>query len=305
VVPLKLLTIGYIQPIEGFENRLKLEFDLLKEEGLQATLKKHHKGNAVYYYCYVDDEVLLKENNFNESRKAYFSCVANALSDIIINYWEPKLIKRIIKDNYFYFNKAEQIKIYDFALNMLNYNELSGKHDLSYQIRRKALVLHKILEYLFKNSTIIIDGFVNFRLKDYIEQLEESVDKAIDEYLMDKEYREFIKLLRHFVDLQEPKRDVVNIVFHKTQIVLIDEDCKYIENDTTIDLIAKENPEVNMDDIVVSTLINIAPRRIIIHGFSGKDKTEVVNTLYNIFEGRIDFCHNCDICIKSNPFTKK
>ena len=52
-------------------------------------------------------------------------------------------------------------------------------------------------------------------MKDYIEQLEESVDKAIDEYLMDKEYREFIKLLRHFVDLQEPKRDVVNIVFHK------------------------------------------------------------------------------------------
>jgi putative sporulation protein YtxC len=104
---------------------------------------------------------------------------------------------------------------------------------------------------------------------------------------MDKEYREFIKLLRHFVDLQEPKRDLVNVVFHKTEIVLIDEDCKYIENDTTIDLIAKENPEVNMDDIVVSTLINIAPRRIItIHGFSGKEKREVVNALYNIFEGQ-------------------
>jgi hypothetical protein len=28
--PVRLLSIGYIQPIEGFEDRLKLEFDLIK-----------------------------------------------------------------------------------------------------------------------------------------------------------------------------------------------------------------------------------------------------------------------------------
>ena len=305
MVSVRLLSIGYIEPIEGFEDRLKLEFDILNEEGFKITLKKSCNGNTVFFYCHVDDEIILKENYYDKLRQVFIDCVANALSDIVINHWEPVLIKRIIRENYFYFNKAEQNRIYDFTRDILNYNERSGKHDISYQIKRKTFILHKIMEYLGNSSIIILDGFVNFRLKKYMEQLEETVDVAIDEYLMDKEYREFIKLLRHFVDLQEPKRDLVNVVFHNTEIILMDENFKFIEKDTSLDLIAKENPEVNMDDIIVSTLINIAPRRITIHGFTGKEKREVVNALYNIFEGRINFCHHCEICLKSKPFTTK
>lgn len=305
MVSVRLLSIGSIEPIEGFEDRLKLEFDLLKEEGLKITLKKACRGNTTFFYCYVDDDIILKENYYDKLRKMFVNCVSNALSDVVINHWEPIIIKRIIKENYFYFNKAEQNRIYDFTRDVLNYNEISGKHDISYQIKRKTFVLHKIQEFLCNSSIIIVDGFVNFRLKGYIEQLEESVDVAIDEYLMDKEYREFIKLLRHFVDLQEPKKDLVNVVFHNTEILLMDENCKFIEKDSSLDLIAKENPEVNMDDIVVSTLINIAPRRITIHGFTGKEKREVANALYNIFEGRVSFCHHCEICLKSKPITTK
>jgi putative sporulation protein YtxC len=305
VVSVRLLSIGSIEPIEGFEDRLKLEFDLLKEEGFKITLKKTCKDKTVFFYCHVDDDIILKENYYDKLRQVFVNRVANALSDIIINHWEPVLLKRIIREDYFYFNKSEQNRIYDFTRDILNYNEFGGKHDISYQIKRKTFVLHKIQEFLGNSSIIILDGFVNFRLKEYIEQLEDTVDLAIDEYLMDKEYREFINLLRHFVDLQEPKRDLVNVVFHNTEIILMDEKSKFIEKDSSLDLIAKENPEVNIDDIIVSTLINIAPRRITIHGFTGKEKREVVNALYNIFEGRISFCNHCDICLKSKPFTTK
>ncbi len=40
MVSVRLLSIGYIEPIEGFEDRLKLEFDILNEEGFKITLKK-------------------------------------------------------------------------------------------------------------------------------------------------------------------------------------------------------------------------------------------------------------------------
>jgi len=305
VVRVKLLTIGVIEPIDGFDDRLKLEFDLLREEGLGINYRKATKDNIRFYYCYVDDDILLKANNFDKLKQRFISCVANALSDIIINHWEPILIRRIIKENYFYFNRTEQNKIYEFAKALLNYNEVSGKYDISFQIKRKTFVLHRIQEFLSSNSLIILDGFVNFRLKEYIMQLEDSVDLAIDEFLMDKEYREFIKLLRHFVDLQEPKRDLVNVVFTSNQIILMDENLNFIERDSSLDLIAKENPDVNMDDITVSTLINIAPRRITIHGYNGSEKREVANALYNIFEGRVSFCNHCDICVKSESFTKK
>jgi len=302
---LRLLTIAFIEPIDGFEDRLKLEFNLLKEDGLEITYKKAMKDNITFYHCYIDDEFLLKEDNFGKIKQKFITCIANVLSDIIINYWEPELIRRIIKENYFYFDKDEQVKIFDFAYSILNYNEMSGKHDISYQIRRKNFVLHKIQEFLSNSGLIILDGFVNFRLKEYIRQLEDSVDIAIDEFLMDKEYKEFIKLLRHFVDLQEPKRDLVNVVFCNNKIILMDENFNYIERDSSLDSIAKENPDVNMDDITVSTLINIAPRRITIHGFNGKEKREVANALYNIFEGRVRFCNHCELCINSKSFTKK
>lgn len=71
-------------------------------------------------------------------------------------------------------------------------------------------------------------------------QLEDSVDIAIDEYLMDKEYNEFIKLLRHFVDLQEPKRDLVNVVFSNHKIILMDENLNYIERDSSLTLLPRK-----------------------------------------------------------------
>lgn len=267
---MQLLSIGIIQPVDGFEDRLKLEFDILKDEGLEITLKKSGKSSATYYYCHVNDDMLLK-GNYQDLKNMFFHCVANAVSDIVINFWEPRLIKKIIKDNYFYFNANEQNRIYEFTEDVLNFNENCGKQNLFYQIKRKTFVLHKIMDFLNTSGIIILDGFINFRLKDYIEQLEEAVDKAIDEYLMDKEYREFIKLLRYFVDLQEPKKDMVNVLLRGGEFFLLDEQMNLIEKDEGINMIARENPDVNVDDILVSTLINMAPRKIVIHGFKGRD----------------------------------
>ena len=59
---------------------------------------------------------------------------------------------------------------------------------------------------------IIIDGFVNFRLTDYIKELGDIADKAVEEYIAEREYNEFIKLLRYFVEIQESKLDTINII---------------------------------------------------------------------------------------------
>jgi len=301
----RILSIGSIKPVEGFEDRLKLEFDILSKKGFNVTLKKNYKGNAVFFYCYIEDEIILKENHYKIMRQTFVNSIANALSDIVMDYWEPILIKKIIRDNCFYFNEIEQNRIYDFTLDIANCGELNLTQDTSSKIKRKICVVHKIREYLADNNIIMLDGFIDFRLREYMEQLEELVDTAIDEYLIDREYKEFIDLLRYFVDLQEPKRDLVNVVFCNTKIILMDEDSKFIENDLSLDLLAQENDEVSTDDIVISTLINIAPRKIIIHGFTGEDKIEVINTIYNIFEGRIHFCNSCNICLKSKPLTTK
>lgn len=291
-----LFTIGLITSIENFENRLKLEFELLKDEGIDAILKKVNKGGNLYWNCYVLDNKNCHKKSSEEVMEIFLCCIANALSDIIINFFEPKLIKKIIKNDYFYFSNDEQNLLYEYTLDILNFNELEGKYDLLCQIRRKSYVLHKILNYLSENSTIILDGFVRFRLKEYIMQLEVAVDEAVNEYLTNREYQEFIWLLRYFVDLQNPRIDLVHVVFKDNKFYLFDRQINPIENDEFLESIAKENSEINIDDVMISTLINIAPKRIVIHGFKGSEKIEVINALYNIFEAKIVFCNCCDIC---------
>lgn len=301
---MKLLTIGCLEPIEGLYDRLKLEFDMLKDEKVKIQLKTANRGKAFYFFCYINDEILLK-GNYEETLQMFHYRVANALSDVIINYWEPKLIKKIIRTNYFYFNRCEQKRILHFTEDVLNFTEVGEKRGIFYQIKRKTFLLHKVMDYLRNNSTIILDGFVRFRLKDYLEQLEEAVDKAIDEYLMDKEYKEFIRLLRYFVDLQEPKRDLVNVVVKDGELLLYDDQMRTIESDYGFEQITRENPDVNSDDILVSSLINMAPRKIVIHGSGQREKNEVINALYNIFEDRVIFCNSCDICLKLKPLRTK
>ncbi len=304
MIPVLMLSIGLMKPLSGFEDRLKLEFDILKDEGLDVKVRKANKGQVTYYHCYVSDEHLLK-GNYDDFVNILLNCVANALSDIIINYCEPILIQKIIKEDYFYFSKKEQSRIYDLTQRILNFSEADGKDSIFFQIKRKDFVLHKLLEYLQENNVIVLDGFLDFRLKKYISQLENAVDDAVDEYLMEKEYNEFIKLLRYFVNLQESKRNLINIVIKNNKLFLLDDQNIMIEKDKAFDIIAKENPDINADDIIVSTLINIAPKKIIIHGFTGKEKCEVINALFNIFEGKIAFCDHCDICLNLKPLTTK
>ncbi|ADL08164.1 putative sporulation protein YtxC [Thermosediminibacter oceani] len=285
---MRFITIGVIEPIDGFEHRLRAEFETLKEKGMEAILRREKVGTSIFYHCAIEDDL--------------FTYIAEMLADLVIDFWEPKLLKRIIR-KYFYFDKNEQTAIFNFARRILNFSY--GKDKSSQNLsKRKTIVIHKILDHLNNCNTIILDGFINFRLKEYIEHLEEVVDKAIDEYLMEKEYREFINLLRFFVDLHEPKEELVHILVKNGQFLLLDRDMKPVDKDKGIDTIAKENPDLSLDDIALSILINLAPRKIIIHGYTGLEKSEVISIIYNIFEGRVYFCNNCEICLASKPKQK-
>ncbi|TYP49808.1 putative sporulation protein YtxC [Thermosediminibacter litoriperuensis] len=287
---MRFLTIGVIEPVDGFEDRLRAELDILKGKGVGVILRREKVGTSIFYNCAIDDD--------------FFTSIAEMLADVVIDFWEPKLLKRIMK-KFFYFDKNEQRSIYDFARRILNFSYRNDKKDSPCHLKRKTVLIHKILDYLNNcSNTIILDGFINFRLKEYIELLEEVVDKAIDEYLMEKEYREFINLLRFFVDLHEPKEELVHVLVRNGEFLLLDGDMKPVEKDKGIDALAKENPDLSLDDIAVSTLINVAPRKIIIHGYTGLEKSEVISIIYNIFEGRVYFCSNCEICLASKPSKK-
>jgi putative sporulation protein YtxC len=142
---------------------------------------------------------------------------------------------------------------------------------------------------------------VNFRLKDYIKDLEEIVDKAVDDFLMDREYREFIRLLRYFVEIQEPKFDTVHVVVgYDGKYILLDDSKREITNECIQEYASEiSEGEMNYDDLLVSSLITFAPRRIIIHCTGQFKNKELMETIKNVFAGRVTVCQGCETCLVS------
>ena len=155
------------------------------------------------------------------------------------------------------------------------------------------------MDYFDNSNNIILDGFVNFRLKEYIKDLKEVVDKAVDDFLMDREYKEFIRLLRYFVDIQEPKIDTVHvIVSYDNRYTLLDEKKKEITNECIQEYVNEiAEGEINYDDLLVSSLITFAPRKIIIHCTGQFRNKELMETIKNVFSGRVVICQGCDVCM--------
>lgn len=155
------------------------------------------------------------------------------------------------------------------------------------------------MEYFEHSNSVILDGFVNFRLKDYVKDLEEIVDKAVDDFLMEREYKEFIRLLRYFVDIQEPKFNVIHIIAgYDNKYILLDENKHEITNECLQEFMNDlPEGEINYDDLLVSSLITMAPRKLIIHGTKGFRNKELLETIKNVFWGKLIVCSECELCI--------
>ncbi|MFZ5989134.1 MAG: putative sporulation protein YtxC [Bacillota bacterium] len=224
--------------------------------------------------------------------------VSNILAGYIIEEYEEKLIFRIINSNYCYFNAVEKKEIQRLALSIIKNEDKNFLNSL-FQIRRRNIIIRKLLDYFQGSNTVILDGFVNFRLKDYMKDLEEIVDKAVDDFLMEREYKEFIRLLRYFVDIQEPKFNIIHVIVgYDNRYILLDESKREITNEC-IQEFMNDIPEgeINYDDLLVSSLITMAPRKVIIHGAKVFRNKELLETIKNVFWGKAIICAECELCI--------
>ena len=160
-------------------------------------------------------------------------------------------------------------------------------------------------DFLINNNKLYLKGFLTFRLKKYISELEKIVDDAVNQYLIEKEYTEFVSLLKLYVNSEESKIDLVHLVYHNEESILLDKDKNVIKTDINL-LNAKFLSDITFSssDMVLNTLLNIVPKKIYIH-LIDQEVDEFITTLELIFENRISVCRDCNICRIYHNFEKK
>ncbi|GAW92037.1 putative sporulation protein YtxC [Calderihabitans maritimus] len=288
------ISIGSAKYPDAIRHCLGTEFKHLQKQGIKVNIWHNELGEFTFLGCDIDDTGPKETLSINKV-SIFRHYIARAVADLILNQWEGSLVSRIIRNNYNYLNEEERRQIYH---RVLQYLKQADQEEVFYRFDRKSKILNKVLEYLEGNDKLIVEGFINFRLKDYLLELEQVVDQTVDEYLMEKEYKEFIRLLKYFVDVQENRVDKVHVVLKPSGVFQIyDGEENMIKNEciegVVVDLVESE---INYEDLLISALITIAPGKIVLHGNGHEKLKNTVETIENVFGEKVQHCPGCSRC---------
>lgn len=291
-----LVAIGACENAEIIKADIYEYFDKAIKEGIDIVYEDYYAGNGLFLSCGIRDKLLTRITD----KKAYEEfryILSNALADVIIEHYELRLLKKIVKSNFFYLNESERNSVIDNACKLLK-EDIMIQPGVLYRATRKNRIIKSIFEYLDSENEFNIEGFINFRLNMYINELSEILERALEIFVAEREYNEFIRLLRYFVEIQECKIKTVHLFQSKDgRYILYDENKNHISSEYFDELKSEIIDEtINYDDLLISTLITISPQKIIIHEMESFKNKELVQTIMNVFTERITVCSKCDLC---------
>lgn len=219
----------------------------------------------------------------------FLNVLCDILSNTILNFYEKAKLKEIININYFYFSDAEKKQILNICINSINNDDTVESY-----IRKEHIYI-SLLKYINNNKSFILDGFVNFRLSEYMKILDYTVDTSVNSFLIEREYFEFINLLKLYISSKNSQTDIVHLIYINNESILIDDNKNIISTKDNI-FNAKYLSDISFssNDYCLNTLLTLLPERIIIHLIDSED--EFINTLKLIFEKRVLICSGCSIC---------
>lgn len=233
-----------------------------KEFKIYSNVIIHYKGENICLFNQIITDIIL---------------------ETILKFYKEKLIRQIINYNYFYFEEYEKDIIQSNFKNVVEskeYGELDYGNNYIYEA---------VLKYIIENKSMVLDGFVTFRLKEYVTYLDNIVDIAVNKYIIEKEYNEFISLLKVYVDSKGSNSNLLYLMYVNSESIILDENRDIVSMGNNL-----YKPQYLSDisfssnDLALNTLLTLLPNRIEIHLIGEED--EFINTLKLIFEDRVCVC---------------
>lgn len=246
------------------------------------------QGSAIY--CFAAPSLI----KHKKDKPNVIRGVSEGIADYVIDEKEQKLLSDMIKQRYKHYEHDEVLSIEQYCVDVLNSYSQGNMND-GRELRHKMLA-SAFEKYMSEHALLNIDGFIQFRLPVYKTDLSDVVEYAVAEFIMDKQYQEFISLLQYFVYVQDRKVAEVHII-HKegSDFIILDEEHQVIEKEQTSDFVVEMiDKDLNYEDMVISSLISISPEKVYIHT-RAKD-LQVIKTIQHIFENRTVLCEDCSLC---------
>ncbi|MBE6049369.1 MAG: putative sporulation protein YtxC [Clostridium sp.] len=269
--------------------------EVLKKKDIVIGLVESQDGITHIVKLICDD------NGYNEVTCNKINLyVSNVLYNIVIQKYKEKELFQFLTDNYFFLKHDEMLQVEEEIMKVLLYKDMPKDEMFVYCSNKINNILLKIQNCIEENREININGFITFRMRELREDIEKVIDKVVERYMVEKEYKEFIKLLKYFVDIQESKMEEVNLVIKENGMYSIYDG--YGENifESFLEELAgcKLGIDANVEDILISGLITNAPKKIVIHRKENCKNKEFLDTIISVFGERVVFCPGCELCLE-------
>lgn len=239
---------------------------------------KHYKNIIIHYT--------------GENETLFLEKISSILSLLVIDELEENFINKIILEHYFYFDCNERKDILNLCFDIMS-NDFSDIFDKKFK-----LLYNVFYNFLLDNKNLYLQGFTNFRLKSYFKVLDDIVAEAVNCFVVEKEYLEFVSLLKLYINSQDSSCNLVHLIYtsNEEESILLDEN-KEIINISHDNLNAKYLSDISFsaNDYTLNTLLTLLPKEIYIHLIDDYID-DFINTLITIFENRVHLCTDCNIC---------
>ena len=216
----------------------------------------------------------------------FLNKISTLLSYTIIDFYEPKILQDLINTNYFYFSTEDKKEIYNLCLTTI---------DFSSSISMFNIISNALHKYFLNNKYVILDGFVNFRIHNYIKELDSAVDMCVNKFIIDKEYNEFIDLLKTYIQTTPCNSSIIHLVYKNKESILLDAFKNKIKfNNEFLNQKYLSDISFSSNDYALNALLTLLPQKLYIHLINGED--EFITTLKQVFGNRVFICTDCELC---------
>ncbi|MDO7907371.1 putative sporulation protein YtxC [Paenibacillus sp. JX-17] len=255
----------------------------LSSKGFRFAFK--HAEDRAAWVCRASD----KHPQFLESLPEVYLAAAGALADFILDVHEERMLRSMIFLDYPELEDEDRERVLLICQQLLKGEEGEEEHPFR---RRHELLTTGLAQDLPDLPYLNLEGILRFRLQDYKQELKEVVEYAVDEFWMDRQYEEFMGLLKYFVYFQEVRMPLVHVIHrggHRFDV--LDATLRPLvlpEPDTVVVEMPGIELEMEVEDLILSTLITLSPGQILLH--SAEPDAQSVRSICHIFEERVRLC---------------
>lgn len=229
-------------------------------------------------------------DGFNHEDEAN-SYVCRLIVRFLRGKWRFRHMRRTIWDGHPYLTADEA----DF-LAASAYGRCVRQEATRYVASSEVVAMERVLEEVMREShDIHLDGLLRFRFARWLEQLRDTMDERVDEYLVSREYDEFVGVLQYFLDTTPICNETIHVVCCGDVVSGLDDQGRPLDL-RVLETIAHaaDDDDLHPQDVLMSALITRSPRHLTIHTLNRDE--QFVRTLERVFATRVRFCEDDPQC---------